>query len=130
VLTIESDATRVRQILANLVANAVKYTERGGITFRVGAHERDGKTWAVVDVADTGPGIPEDEHPMLFDEFQRLGTARRTTGAGIGLAISQRIAEALGGRITVRSSPGHGSVFSLWLPLERDASSLPIAIGA
>ena len=129
-MAIESDATRVRQILANLVSNAVKYTERGGITLRVEAHEHDGRTWAVVNVADTGPGIPEDEHPMLFDEFQRLGTARRTTGAGIGLAISQRIAEALGGHITVQSTPGQGSVFSLWLPVERDASSRPIAIGA
>ena len=68
-------------------------------------------------VIDTGPGIPEDKQTLLFQEFSRLDPAV-TGGAGIGLAISHRMARALGGEITVDSEPGRGSRFTLWLPLD------------
>lgn len=117
---IDSDARRIRQILGNLLSNAVKYTERGAVTVAVDVRE-GGKApgpgrWIAIDVADTGPGIPEEQQSLLFQEFRRLGTAVDTKGAGIGLAISRRIAQALGGDITATSVVGAGSTFTLWLP--------------
>jgi signal transduction histidine kinase len=126
---IETDPTRVRQVLANLLSNAVKYTERGGITLRVLRRDRDGRTWAVVDVADTGHGIPEDEQARVFEEFHRLEAGQGAGGTGIGLAISQQIAATLGGRINLESTPGAGSIFSLWLPLQA-AAGPSMALGA
>jgi signal transduction histidine kinase len=117
---IDSDADRVTQILSNLMSNAVKYTADGRVTVRVGMrHDERGRSWAVVDVADTGPGIPDDARVMIFDEFRRLDISGGRKGTGIGLAISARLAVALGGRITVESAVGRGSVFTLWLPVNR-----------
>ncbi|HEX7120349.1 MAG TPA: PAS domain S-box protein [Longimicrobiales bacterium] len=118
---IASDAARIRQILGNLLANATKYTDAGGITVWAGVRE-DGAApgpgrWAVVDVTDTGPGIPEDQQARVFEEFVRLEPAEKW-GAGIGLAISRRTARALGGDLTVTSEVGKGSTFTLWLPTD------------
>ncbi len=116
---IESDASRVRQVLGNLLSNAVKYTDEGGVQVKVESRIRDGETeecgWVAAEVTDTGPGIPLEKQELLFQEFARLDT-RGKTGAGIGLAISRRVAEALGGEITVSSEEGRGSTFTLWLP--------------
>jgi signal transduction histidine kinase len=116
---VRTDATRVRQIVANLISNAVKYTPPGG---RIVLHAYDGravgrrKTDSVtIAVADTGPGIPRDKLPMLFSEFTRFDP-KAAEGAGIGLAIAQRLAQALGGRITVDTEEGRGSTFRLELP--------------
>jgi PAS domain S-box-containing protein len=120
---IESDPTRVRQVVSNLVSNAIKYTPAGGeVRVRVSeapappAEAEHG--WTRVDVQDTGPGIPPEQQALLFEEFTRLDPDRQK-GAGIGLAISQKVARALGGRISVESSGGPGSTFTLWLPLRR-----------
>jgi signal transduction histidine kinase len=119
--TIESDADRVRQVLGNLLSNAVKYTEQGGIT--VSAREREGEgapgpgRWIAISVADTGPGIPNEKQPLLFEEFERIEPKSGARGTGIGLFIGQQIARALGGVITVESEVGQGSTFTLWLPL-------------
>ncbi|MEW5930977.1 MAG: GAF domain-containing protein [Gemmatimonadota bacterium] len=116
---VRSDPARVRQVLGNLISNAVKYNRPGGsITVRAALRARRGAgEFAVVEVADTGIGIAGDRLRLLFQEFSRLapGTAH---GAGLGLAISQKIARALGGEITVRSAPGTGSTFTLWLPVD------------
>ena len=77
-----------------------------------------GRQWATISVSDTGPGIAKDRQRLVFDEFTRLATSRDVAGAGIGLSISQRLAGALGGRITVDSELGQGSTFTLWLPLQ------------
>jgi signal transduction histidine kinase len=120
---VESDAARIRQILGNLISNAVKYTRQGGVT--VGVEARAGEIapgpgpWVAVEVSDTGPGIPEAQQQLLFQEFRRLGATAGEKGAGIGLTISERIARALGGEITVASELGRGSTFTLWLPLAR-----------
>ena len=117
---VSSDPSRVRQILGNLISNAVKYNRQDGqVTVRVALRERDGipeEQWIAVDVADTGPGIPADKQHLLFQEFSRLepGTKR---GVGLGLAISQKLAGALGGQITLQSETGEGSTFTLWLPM-------------
>jgi signal transduction histidine kinase len=120
---VESDAARIRQILGNLISNAVKYTRQGGVT--VGVEARAGEIapgpgpWVAVEVSDTGPGIPEAQQQLLFQEFRRLGATAGEKGAGIGLTISERIARALGGEITVASELGRGSTLTLWLPLAR-----------
>jgi PAS domain S-box-containing protein len=123
-LRTRTDPMRVRQALGNLIGNAVKYTEEGGIS--VSAEERaDGPgagRWVAVEIRDTGPGIPEGMRERIFEEFERLDT-RRVQGAGIGLAISRRVARLLGGEITVDSEPGVGSTFTLWLPLTPAAPS-------
>lgn len=109
---VESDPVRVRQVLSNLVSNAVKYTDRGSVTVRVRAEELRG----VIEVADTGRGIPADGQPHVFQEFVRLDP-HAAPGAGVGLAISQKIVQALGGEITVKSEVGRGSRFVLSLPV-------------
>jgi PAS domain S-box-containing protein len=117
---IESDPARARQILANLVANAVKYTQAGGsieVLTRV-ATENEGPRqgyWVAVSVSDNGPGIPFDKQNLLFREFTRFDPGA-AEGSGIGLAISQRLARALGGAITFESRAGGGSTFTIWLP--------------
>ncbi len=123
---IESDPSRVRQILANLISNAVKYAGSGSVAVRVDLCEDTNAPgpgqWAAVHVMDTGPGINAEQAKQLFQEFTRLETAGKTTGAGIGLAISRTLARALGGDITVQSRVGEGSTFTLWLPLSHRAT--------
>jgi PAS domain S-box-containing protein len=126
--TIESDADRIRQVLGNLLSNAVKYTEHGSITvtaaLREGAEGAKGAgppgpgRWIAVEVSDTGRGIPPEQQRMIFQEFSRIEPKAADESQGIGLYIAQRIAEALGGRITVQSEVGRGSTFTLWLPVE------------
>jgi PAS domain S-box-containing protein len=115
-----TDPMRVRQILSNLISNAVKYTPVGKVTVRVerrGDGEGFGRgEWIAVSVDDTGPGIPAEKQVQIFQEFTRLDPSA-PHGAGVGLAISRRIAQILGGEITLRSEPGEGSSFTLWLPL-------------
>lgn len=123
---LESDPDRIRQILGNLISNAVKYTDRGGVAIRArvasdGMAPGPGR-WVAVDVSDTGPGIPREEQPFLFQEFVRLKSGEGKRGAGIGLAMSRHIARALRGEITVESEPGKGSTFTLWLPIDYGAA--------
>ncbi|MBX6364981.1 MAG: PAS domain S-box protein [Gemmatimonadetes bacterium] len=116
----DTDAIRVRQIVGNLVSNAVKYTPKGRVTLEValrdGAEEFRPGEWVAVRVSDTGLGIPEDKRERVFQEFTRLHPEARD-GAGVGLANSRRIARLLGGDITLRSEVGRGSTFTLWLPV-------------
>jgi two-component system sensor histidine kinase TorS len=119
---VETDRGRVRQIVANLLSNAIKYTDRGSVLVRTARRpvgpSGDAGDWALVEVVDTGPGIPSHEQDAIFEEFSRLGAGAQR-GAGLGLAISKLLAQALGGHISVRSEPGHGATFTLWLPLRR-----------
>ena len=118
---VESDHVRVRQILLNLVGNAVKFTERGSV--RVVVHldpfgEKENRSLCF-DVIDTGPGIAVQELPGLFHPFSQIdgSMTREAGGAGLGLAISKRLAQMLGGDVTVNSEVGKGSCFSLALDL-------------
>jgi signal transduction histidine kinase len=120
---IECDPTRVRQVVSNLLSNAIKYnSEKGHVLIRVEERERAGSdepdAWVLVHVQDTGPGIPDEKRALLFQEFSRL-RSNDAEGTGIGLAMAQKVAQALGGRVTLESEVGRGSVFSLWLPLRR-----------
>ena len=107
------DADRIHQALANLVANALKFTPPGGrVTLRARRDEVDG--WIVLSVSDTGPGIPDEVRDRLFDRFWQASRHDRT-GSGLGLAIVRGIAEAHGGRVEVSSRMGEGATFSLHL---------------
>jgi signal transduction histidine kinase len=107
------DPDRIKQLLLNLVDNAVKFTPAGGsVTLSLRA-ERGG---ALLEVADSGVGIPPEAQRSIFERFYRVEEARSTRGSGLGLAICAWIVAAHGGTISVRSQPGKGSTFSVSLP--------------
>ncbi len=122
-LMVRADRDRVRQVVMNLLSNAVKFTDRGRVTVRL---FRD-TDFGVVEVEDTGPGIPENELGRIFEEFHQVdgATTRKHGGTGLGLSIARRFVELMGGRLTVRSVLGDGSVFRLALPLVRPRASAP-----
>ena len=107
-----ADASRVRQVLINLVGNAVKFTASGEVVVTLAAPSPGLLSFAV---RDTGIGIPAEQQDAIFDAFRQgdSSTTRRFGGTGLGLAISRRLAQAMGGDVTVSSEPGQGSVFSL-----------------
>jgi PAS domain S-box-containing protein len=114
-LAMHGDPTRVRQVLVNLLSNAVKYNRRGG-TVRLSAGEDAGR-WSWIEVEDDGPGIAPADRERLFEPFERLGREHGSIeGSGIGLALSRRLVELMGGRIEVDSEPGRGSRFRVRLP--------------
>jgi PAS domain S-box-containing protein len=111
------DPARFKQVLYNYLSNAVKFTpDQGRVTVRILLEGADGFR---LEVEDTGIGIPEEEIPRLFQEFAQLPNSRRAEqGTGLGLALTRHIVEAQGGSVSVRSTPGKGSVFSAVLPME------------
>jgi signal transduction histidine kinase len=113
-VAVAGDRDRLKQVLVNLIDNAVKYTPRGGrVTVRVGAsHDK-----AFIVIEDTGIGIDPNHHDRIFDRFYRVSTDRGDVGAGLGLAIVKSICHAHGGAISVRSVPEIGSIFEVELPL-------------
>jgi PAS domain S-box-containing protein len=117
--TIRSDPVRLRQILSNLLGNAIKFTERGGVWLRVGLVDPASPAPALrFEVEDSGVGLSPQELAGLFEPFSRArhSPSGEPNGSGLGLAISRRLAERLGGRIDVASTPGRGSRFTLTLP--------------
>ena len=113
-VTVRSDATRLEQILVNLVVNAIKYTETGGVTVAVVPYENR----LELTVSDTGLGIPPDSLERVFEEFERVEAIERTSesGVGLGLSISKKLADLIGARIDVESRLSEGSVFTISLP--------------
>ena len=112
------DEGKLRQILVNLVGNAVKFTASGGILVRVRASAEPGGLLLLVDVEDTGPGLSEADLHRLFHLFEQARAGREAgSGTGLGLAISRGFARLMGGDLTVRSRPGEGSVVSLSVPV-------------
>jgi len=115
------DPTRVRQILFNLVGNALKFTEKGGVTVRAStAPIGGGRTRVTLAVQDTGIGIDEEHRVRLFQPFAQAdsSTTRRFGGTGLGLSIVRRLAELMGGEIAVESAPGKGSTFFVYLTFD------------
>lgn len=106
--------TRIRQILLNLLGNAIKFTAQGSVTLRAAVQKADGdKVKIRFEIIDTGIGIPDEKQDTLFEEFSQvdISTARKYEGTGLGLAISKRLAELMGDEIGVDSTPGEGSTF-------------------
>ncbi|MEO9019139.1 MAG: ATP-binding protein, partial [Gemmatimonadaceae bacterium] len=118
-----TDPAKVRQILGNLVSNAIKYTPAGGHVWVSLRQSSESDARIAIDVRDTGPGIPPNDQERIFEEFFRLPASRNIAGTGVGLAISRRFARLLGGELTVTDWFEGGSVFTLWLPAEPDADS-------
>ncbi len=123
-----ADEAKLRQIVQNLLANAVKFTEHGGVALRAAVV----RSWPgeaatlrlVVEVEDTGPGIAPEEMGRLFQVFEQTESGRRTkSGTGLGLAISRKFAELLGGTLDVQSHVGHGSTFRLEIPIKEGAAA-------
>ena len=117
----EGDAPRIRQILSNLLGNAVKFTAKGEVKLAVRARRDETTTHLVFEVSDTGIGFDAETHARLFGRFQQAdgSITRQYGGTGLGLAISRSLAEAMGGSLTAESEPGVGSTFRLTLELPR-----------
>lgn len=115
-LLLETDGGRVRQILTNLVGNALKFTDEGTVWIEL---DRTLEHWVEVRVRDTGPGIPPDQWARIFEPFTQADASftREKGGTGLGLAICRRFARMLGGDVTIESRPGAGSTFTLRLPV-------------
>gem|GEM_PF-682938 len=139
-----TDRRRVEQVLKNLVSNALKFTEKGGVFVTFGRPaDAPGQTGGAeapaalaIAIRDTGIGVPREKQKIIFEAFQQAekGTARKYGGTGLGLSISRELAHLLGGRIDLTSEPGEGSTFTLCLPLEmapeagREKQELPAAL--
>ncbi|MBV5345298.1 MAG: hybrid sensor histidine kinase/response regulator, partial [Rhodoferax sp.] len=113
---VTTDEGKLRQVLVNLLGNAVKFTTTGGIAVRVRCKAVEGKTGGEkeslrleVEVEDTGPGIPDEDIGQIFDPFQQGGAGVKSGGTGLGLAISRKFVEMMGGELTVKSQVGTGS---------------------
>lgn len=113
-----ADAFRIRQILDNLVSNAIKYTDRGSITIQAQVSEILGKPTLTLSVKDTGKGMTDEEKQKVFQAFTRLKSAQGIEGTGLGLSITQELVSLLGGEIILHSTLGKGSTFIVTIPIE------------
>lgn len=113
----KGDALRIRQILSNILSNAIKYTNKGTIHFS--AASRGTEDMVILKIKDSGPGMTREEQDMIFREFTRLSSASAIEGTGLGLTITLKLVELLDGKITLESAPGEGSCFVIELPLKR-----------
>ncbi len=114
--TLSGDRRRLHRILVNLVGNAIKFTEQGEVNVRI--YRPDADHWAA-DVSDTGPGIPDKAQPYIFEPFEQVdgSITRKHSGVGLGLTIVKQLTTLMGGQVELTSKLGHGSTFSITLPL-------------
>ena len=127
---VKGDVMRIRQVLNNLMSNAMKFTEEGQITLRVQAWPEEPSGYALLfEIIDTGPGMTADQMSRLFTPFDQTaeGVTARYGGSGLGLAISRNLVDLMGGRLTVRSKPGQGARFTVSLILPKGENVEPIA---
>ena len=124
---IVGDEARLRQVLINLLGNAIKFTDQGGVAIRLQRlRQGGGAPQLIIEVEDSGAGIPEVEQARIFEPFVQLGEQGVNKGTGLGLAITRQFVNLMGGQISVRSTVGQGATFRLELPLhEAQASDLP-----
>ncbi|MCK5201395.1 MAG: hypothetical protein KAR21_23735, partial [Spirochaetales bacterium] len=123
---IKSDLRLIREILINLLENAVKFTESGSVVLRVGTERKKEKLRLIIEVEDTGPGIEKEMLTSIFDIFETTAPREtKKTGTGLGLTISRQFSRILGGDLVVSSRPGFGSVFSLNIPVETGETVIP-----
>lgn len=127
---VQVDAGRLRQVLVNLVGNAIKFTHHGGISIRICGTDQNGEAHLHIMVIDTGVGIPPRALESIFDEFQQIDAAQPEgiNGTGLGLAITRQLVTAMGGRLWVQSTPNQGSTFGFTLRLPCAASTPPPAL--
>ena len=122
---VTGDAGRIRQVLVNLVGNAIKFTERGGVSIALSITSGDGHCRLQYTVSDTGPGMSKTDAARVFDEFEQIdgATTRRHGGAGLGLSISQAIVRHMGGEIELDTQTGHGSTFSFGIKVQTETAA-------
>ncbi|HZX31605.1 MAG TPA: ATP-binding protein [Rhodocyclaceae bacterium] len=124
---IVGDESRLRQVLINLVGNAVKFTTEGGVTVRLGTRQNR-YSHLIIEVEDTGPGIAPEDQQRIFEPFIQLGEHRDSKGTGLGLTITRQFVELMGGKVHLHSTPGSGSLFRVDLPLTAfEDGELPMA---
>ena len=130
--TVHADPTRVRQSLLNLASNAAKFTENGKVTMTASREHEAAGEWVVMSVSDTGIGMTPEQVAKLFSDFTQADSsiARKFGGTGLGLAISRRFCRMMGGDITVESTPGRGSTFTMRLPAEAAAEPASLRAAA
>ncbi|MBW4671177.1 MAG: response regulator [Cyanomargarita calcarea GSE-NOS-MK-12-04C] len=115
---VRADEKRLRQVLLNILGNAVKFTEKGRVTFKVGWKENFDSPKICFQIEDTGIGIAIDQLEVIFSPFQQVGDTRKTEGTGLGLSISRQLVQMMGGEVQVKSTLGEGSIFWFDLGLE------------
>lgn len=115
---IVGDEARLRQVLINLVGNAIKFTEEGGVTVRLGT-KNNAIAHLLLEVEDSGPGIAPADQQRIFEPFEQLGSSGGNQGTGLGLTITRQFVELMGGHIELESTPGKGSLFRIDLPLKQ-----------
>ncbi|HSB00978.1 MAG TPA: ATP-binding protein, partial [Anaerolineales bacterium] len=117
-VTVYSDAQRLRQILINLVANAIKFTKQGEICVRM--FQPNSTSWAI-QVSDTGIGIPVEAQALVFEPFQKVNSflTKDNRGIGLGLSITKQLVDLMGGQITLNSEVGKGSIFTVTFPISK-----------
>ncbi|MRR33661.1 response regulator [bacterium] len=127
---IKADTVKLRQILINLVGNAVKYTSRGGVTLRLDARaaEAEDRVLLHITVEDTGPGIVAGDLERIFEPFVQVGEPATHQGTGLGLTITRQFVELMGGRIEVESAPGEGTRFTVEIPVGKVDGSEPVSV--
>jgi sigma-B regulation protein RsbU (phosphoserine phosphatase) len=126
--TVTADHARVRQILVNLIGNAVKFTPQdGSVSVTTAVSTRDGVRWGEIRVADSGPGIAADERAAIFQPYYRSEGTAHAPGVGLGLAISRALVQEMGGELDLESEPGAGATFIIRLPLLYPASPAALA---
>lgn len=125
--TLHADSKRLKQSLLNLLSNAIKFTSNGTVTLRARRILEGQREWICLQVIDTGIGIPADKLETIFQEFEQAesSTTRKYGGTGLGLSISRGFCRMMGGDIVVRSRPGEGATFSIWVPVEISHTGLP-----
>lgn len=126
-LSVKTDQIKLHQILVNLIENALKFTEQGSIEFGFSIRQYEGKDFIVIQIKDTGIGISEDAKSFIFERFRKVenvGADKLYRGAGLGLAISKRLVELLGGKIWVESEINKGSIFYFTLPYNEEEGSI------
>ena len=126
------DRIKVRQCLLNLLSNACKFTNQGTITFSAGRVARNGSSWLVFCVGDTGIGMTPGQLEKLFRAFTQAddSTSRRYGGTGLGLALTKKFCQMMGGNVSVVSEPGKGSTFTIELPAAVPSHAGTLTVGA
>ncbi|MFH1936755.1 MAG: response regulator [Bacteroidota bacterium] len=127
-IIVYTDQQLFKQLFRQIFDNAVKFTQKGGITIRIKAVTQDNTQWQTIEIEDTGIGIDEKFYEMIFHEFRQVseGYNRKFQGSGLGLTICRKICELMKGKITLKSTPGKGTTITIWLPSTQ--AEKPIAI--
>ncbi|MCX6287606.1 MAG: PAS domain S-box protein [Bacteroidetes bacterium] len=125
-IKVNTDEQLLKQLCRQMIDNAIKFTEKGGVTIEVSTEKVKTEGYVIISISDTGIGVDDDYHELIFQEFRQVseGFGRKYQGSGIGLTICKKTIDLLEGKITFESKPGNGSTFYIWLPYHQDAAAV------